>query len=277
MMFLAKLLGIVLGLYVLLGLYIYVFQYRLLYLPRTYTLELAQSTALENGLILWPTQDSSYLGLLSDPPTRPLLGTVLFFHGNAGSAMDRTYFSDTLNRLGFRVILVEYPAYGAKSGALGEASLAASGIQAVTQAHAEFGDPLYLVAESLGCGVACAVARDTRDVLQGMLLITPWDTLPDMAQQKYPLFPTRWLTKDQYHSIDNLKDFERPLGIVMAAQDTIIRNERTTHLIGHLTQDPHVWTLPDVGHNDWFSAVDGQWWQEVMAYVTNVETLEPRT
>jgi pimeloyl-ACP methyl ester carboxylesterase len=276
MIFLAKLLGIVLVVYVFLGAYIYVFQYRLLYVPKTYTLDQARAAALEKGLTLWPAQDLSYLGLLSETRTEPPLGTVLFFHGNAGSAMGRTYFSETLNALGFRVVLLEYPAYGARAGHLGEASLVTSGRQAVQQAYTEYGTPIYLVAESLGCGVACAVARDTHEIIQGMLLITPWDTLPDMAHQRYPMFPTRFLAKDQYHNIDNLKGFKHPIGIVMAGQDTVIPNERTLNLIQHVTPMPRVWTLPDVGHNDWFSVVDVRWWQEAMAYVTNVEALGHR-
>ena len=248
MILLVKILGIAFSVYFLLGLYIYVFQYKLLYLPKTYTLKYAQSTAREKNLVLWPTADSHYQGLLSETQTTPGLGTVLFFHGNAGSALGRTYFSDTLNALGYRVILVEYPAYGAKSGSLGESSLVASGVQAVQQAFSQFSDPIYLMAESLGCGVACAVARDTQTSIQGLLLITPWDTLPDMAQQRYPMFPTRWLSKDQYHSIHNLQHIKHPIGILMAGQDDVIPNERTKNLIQQLKSSHNVWTFPHVGH-----------------------------
>lgn len=273
MIVLAKLLGFLLIIYVLMGSYIYLFQHKILYHPKTYTIEYAQSTALEKNLALWPTQDSHYQGLLSEAPTTPVLGTVLFFHGNAGSAMGRTYFSDTLNALGYRVILVEYPGYGAKAGSLGEASLVASGCQAVRQAHTEFGAPLLLIAESLGCGVASAVARDTRDAIKGLLLITPWDTLPDLGQQRYPIFPTRHLVKDQYHSIDNLRQVEHPIGLLIAGQDRVIPCERAENLARHLKANHHVWSFPEADHNDWFSFVDAQWWQRAM----NTLNAEPRT
>jgi pimeloyl-ACP methyl ester carboxylesterase len=271
MIVLAKLVGILLMIYILMGLYIYAFQYRLLYHPNTYTLEQAQSTALENDLTLWPTQDGHYLGVLSEAPSNPPLGTVLFFHGNAGSALTRTYFAETLNALGYRIILVEYPGYGAKSGSLGETSLVASGCEAVRQAHTQFGDPIFLIAESLGCGVACAVARDTRAAIRGLLLITPWDTLPNLAQQRYPLLPTRRLCKDQYHSIDNLRQIECPIGLLIAGQDDIIPPERAENLVKQLTRPPQVWTFPEAGHNDWFSAVDMAWWQQAMNTLSNAE------
>ncbi|MCP4453947.1 MAG: alpha/beta fold hydrolase, partial [Planctomycetes bacterium] len=239
----------------------------------TYTLEQAQSTALENSLTLWPAQDGQYLGALSETPLDPPLGTVLFFHGNAGSALTRTYFANTLNAVGYRVVLVEYPGYGARAGSLGEASMVTSGCQAVQQAQTQFGDPLFVVAESLGCGVACAVARDTRDAIRGLLLITPWDTLPNLAQQRYPLFPIRKLCKDRYHSIDNLRQVECPVGLLIAGEDDVIPPERAENLAKQLTRPAHVWTFPQAGHNDWFSFVDTHWWQQAM----NILNPEPQT
>jgi pimeloyl-ACP methyl ester carboxylesterase len=269
MIVLAKLLGILLILYVLMGLYIYVFQYKLLYHPEIYPLAQAQSTALENQVTLWPTQDTNYLGALSETQAPPTLGTVLFFHGNAGSALGRTYFSQTLNALGYRVILVEYPAYGARPGSLGEPSLVASGCQAVREAQTQFGDPVFLIAESLGCGVACAVARDTHASIKGLLLITPWDTLPNLAQQRYSLFPTRQLARDEYHSINNLQPVECPIGVLIAGQDRVIPCERAENLVKHLKPNHHVWTFPEANHNDWVSAVDMQWWQQAMDFLSN--------
>jgi pimeloyl-ACP methyl ester carboxylesterase len=269
MILMAKLLSIILLIYVSLGLYIYLAQHKLLYLPKIYPLKHAITTAQENGLTLWPTQDTQYQGLLSETTAESPHGTVLFFHGNAGSAMSRTYCSQALNALGYRVILIEYPAYGAKAGSLGESSLVASGTQAVQQAHQQFSAPIYLIAESLGTGVACAVARDTQALIQGLLLITPWDTLPDMAQQRYPMLPTRWLVKDQYNNINNLRHFEHPIGILMAGQDSVIPNSHTKNFIQKLDSNHHVWTFPDVGHTDWISAVNTQWWQQAMAYIAS--------
>ncbi len=271
MIVLAKLLGILLIIYMLMGLYIYAFQYKLLYHPKTYTLEQAQSIALENHLTLWPTQDTQYFGALRETQSDPPLGTVLFFHGNAGSALTRVYFADTLTALGYRTLLVEYPGYGARTGSLGESSLVTTGCQAVRQAQAEFGTRIFLVAESLGCGVASAVARNMRPSVQGLLLITPWDTLPNLAQQRYPLFPTKKLCKDQYDSIDNLRQVDCPIGLLIAGQDDVIPPERADNLARQLDPRPHVWTFPQAGHNDWFAAVDTAWWQQAMHTLANPE------
>ncbi len=52
----------------------------------------------------------------------------MVFHGNAGSAYDRMYYVKALEPLGYRVLLAEYPKYGARTGSLGEKSLVADAI-----------------------------------------------------------------------------------------------------------------------------------------------------
>jgi hypothetical protein len=41
---------------------------------------------------------------------------MIIFHGNAGSARDRLYYIEPLERLGYRIILAEYPGYEARAG-----------------------------------------------------------------------------------------------------------------------------------------------------------------
>lgn len=41
---------------------------------------------------------------------------MIVFHGNAGAAIDRSYYVDALTPLGYRVVLAEYPGYGGRSG-----------------------------------------------------------------------------------------------------------------------------------------------------------------
>ena len=59
----------------------------------------------------------------------------------------------------FRVILAEYPKYGGRPGKVGEKSFVAAGLETVRLAQKQYREPLYLLGESLGCGVAAAVAN----------------------------------------------------------------------------------------------------------------------
>ncbi len=259
--------GLVLAVYLGLAISIYRNQDRLLYIPTTYDLQALQEGCQTRDLTPWPTQDEQYLGLLSSDRQKSTAGTVLVFHGNAGTALGRDYYVQTLAPMGYRVILVEYPAYGAKPGTVGETSLVTSGQQALERAVQDFGEPVYVISESMGCGVACAVAARMPQHVHGLLLITPWDSLPNLAQQLYPAYPARWLVRDRYDNISNCQALTCPIGIVMAEHDEVIPNQRTLNLVQALGDYSRQWTL-NAGHNDWFDHTSHSWWQEVMAHVT---------
>ena len=253
--------------YLCITLIIYFNQDSLLYHPTTYPLEELIESGPNHHLTIWPNPSSHYLGLLAQGVNNPSAGTVVVFHGNAGSALGRDFYAQALGPLGYRVLLMEYPGYGAKEGPLGESSLVAAGIDSFDQCLKDFGAPIYILGESMGCGVACAVAAQRSNSIQGLLLITPWDTLPNLAQQTYPAFPTRWLTRDRYDNIEHCRQLTIPIGVVMAQHDTIIPNNRTLNLIQSLPPNYRQWIL-NAGHNDWFDHTNATWWQDIMTFIT---------
>ena len=93
---------------------------------------------------------------------------------------------------GLRVIFAEYPGYGPRAGALGEASFVADAEQTVALAHRQYGGPLLMVGESLGAAVAVAAAvanPQQRELSAGLLLITQWDRLAHVGAHHYPWLP----------------------------------------------------------------------------------------
>jgi pimeloyl-ACP methyl ester carboxylesterase len=260
--------------YLLAALLLYLGQHRFLYHPECYSLEVATSRARRLGLQAWPMRTPLACAFTPLSVPDPVRGTFLVFHGNAGSALDRVAYVQDLQPLGFRVVLAEYPGYGACAGPLGEPSLVAHGQELLRVLRATYTEPVYLLGESLGAGVACAVAAKAEGGVDGLLLITPWDRLPDLAQDLYPMFPTRHLVRDQYDSIANLADVNAPVAVVMASGDGIIPGRRTQNLVNALGRRARLWTLHGVGHNDWPNAVDPVWWRDVTHYVT--EGGEPR-
>ncbi len=93
---------------------IFLLQDRLLYMPAKAGVEHMAS----GGLRAWPTAQD-FRGLVAEP-AGAVRGTAIAFHGNAGHAGHRIFFAAalTLTRLGWRVILAEYPGYGPRGGLL---------------------------------------------------------------------------------------------------------------------------------------------------------------
>lgn len=237
------------------------FQNRLLYFPDTARVDDLVSTALR----AWPSPDD-FRGLVAEP-AGPVRGTVIVFHGNAGHAGHREYYATALTPLGLRVILAEYPGYGPRSGELGEASLVSDAATTITLAREHYGGPLLLIGESLGSGVVAAASETEREPIAGMMLITPWDRLENVASYHYPWLPVRWLLRDTYDSAAHLADSDRPVLVVVAKDDRIVPARFGIALHDALTAPKRLSVVPAAAHNDWVEHVDARWWREAMDFL----------
>jgi pimeloyl-ACP methyl ester carboxylesterase len=156
-----------------------------------------------------------------------------------------------LGPLGYRVILAEYPRYGGRKGELGEKAFVNDGSETVRLAFTKYGEPLFLLGESLGCGIAAAIARET-SVKIGIILITPWDTFASVAQSAFPLLPVRHFLKDKYDNIENLRSFKGRIAVVGAERDEIVPIIHAKKLYDSLPGTAkRMWIIQGAGHNDW--------------------------
>lgn len=248
----------------------YLFQDHLIYLPQKLSADSVERQASALGLVPWPAGKADARGFLAEAAASGVKGTVIVFHGNAGTALARTYYIEPLAKLGYRVILAEYPGYGVRPGKSNEKAIVSDAAQTVRMARETYGPPLFVVGESLGTGVAAAVTQDDPEI-KGVALITPWDTLPNMAQSAYWFLPARWLVHDRYDNIRNLELYRGRIAVVLAAEDEIVPTKLTKNLYQSLTQEKRLWTLASAGHNDWPALVAADFWTEVMGFL-NAET-----
>jgi pimeloyl-ACP methyl ester carboxylesterase len=249
----------------------YLFQEKILYFPDVYPLAEAKRRARMLNLRVWPETGYDYPGLIPADRSGTRQGVILLCHGNAGTALDRFFYERKLAHLGYPLILLEYPGYGARAGELRESSLVSAAVNAARAAVEQFGEPLYLFGESLGCGVASAVAGSGKVPVAGVVLITPWDSLPLLAQSVYWYLPAKWLTRDQYDNVRNLNRYRGPVAVAIAEHDEVIPPRRGRRLYDLLTGRKKLWLLPGAGHNNWPDAVDSLWWSEVMRFVAAQE------
>lgn len=219
------------------------------------------------NLQFWPSESKEYRGFVSTFLPREAKGTIIVFHGNAGTASDRAYYAAALTRLGYRVILAEYPGYGGRTGTLGEEPFVLDAKESVRLALEQYGPPIFIVGESLGCGIAAAAVKDSPVKIDGILLITPWDTLLSVAREKMPWLPVRLFLRDTYDTMGNLKAFEGRIAVVGAEHDEVIPVWHAEALFRALPGAPKMYLIKGAGHNDWLERVDLAWWKEVMDFI----------
>lgn len=218
----------------------------------------------------WQSSITDYRGFVATNEVGHTNGTIIVFHGNGGTAADRVFYVKALGTLGYRVILAEYPRYGGRKGELGEKAFVNDASETVRLAFVKYGEPLFVLGESLGCGVAAAIAKETSVKIDGIVLITPWDTLASVAQSKFLFLPVRLFLKDKYDNINNLRSFKGRLAVVGAGRDEVIPIVHAKDLYNSLSGTAkRMWTIQGAGHNDWPMFINTTWWKDVMDFVSN--------
>jgi len=241
-------------------------QNKFLYFPSS-ELPAAKLLASEN-MKLWQKTSADYRGLIADHDAPAPNGTIVLFHGNGGTAFDRGFYLKPLMELGFRVILAEYPKYGGRPGKVGEKPFVADGLETVRLASEQYGEPLYLLGESLGCGVAAAIAKKASVPIAGIVLITPWDTLAAVAKSHFPFLPVSLLLTDKYDTIGNLQSFKGKISVVGSERDEILPIKHAHNLYQSLPEGKkQMWVIKGAGHNDWPFYANASLWKAMTDFV----------
>jgi hypothetical protein len=256
--------------YLLLVGFVFVVQRNMLYFPDPVPPAI-EAVRLGGGMTLepWPAGHPAFRGYAGAglPEGSPVRGTVVVFHGNAGGARDRVYYWLALEARGYRVVLAEYPGYGGRGGELGEDSFVRDGRETARQALAAFGGPLLVWGESLGAAVAAGVAADPTLPVAGVVLITPWDRLSDLAQTLYWYLPARWLLRDRYDNIAYLNQYGGKVAVLVAERDEIIPARHSQRLYDALREPKRRWVFEEAGHNSWPVDPRAAWWDEVLGWL----------
>ncbi|MCC7097606.1 MAG: alpha/beta fold hydrolase [Thermomonas sp.] len=178
---------------------------------------------------------------------------VLFFGGNAE---DVSQAIPLLTRAfpGRAVFAMHYRSYGGSTGQPSEVALVADG-KRLFDLLAKEHPSMVLVGRSLGSGIALQVAVGRR--VEHLVLVTPYDSISGLAQQRFPLFPVRWILRDTYESWRYAAKIHVPTTLVVAGRDEVIPNTSSRLLASRFPRGvASIVTFADANHND-ISGFDG--------------------
>lgn len=247
---------------------LFALQRNALYVPRTATAAEGQALATGRGLVPWTRADGRQIGWKPAGQDSARY-RMLVFQGNAGSALDRATFVRGFERLGWKVVLLEYPGYGARPGAPTQTSLTEAGLEALDQLRREDERPVYLLGESLGSGVATQVARQRPDAVRGLFLVTPFSSMADVAADRFAWAPARLLLRDRWASGEALRDVRGPVAVLLAGQDVVVPTRFGQALFDGYAGPKRLWVQPDRGHNTLDLRPEAALWREVSAFLTS--------
>jgi alpha-beta hydrolase superfamily lysophospholipase len=257
--------------YLILCLLIFLFQRKLLYFPDQTQLSVEAAKQLQ--VRHWPSHDN-FRGFISTAKMTDAVATIIIFHGNAGTAYHRLFYTLALSRLNMRVLLAEYPGYGGREGQPSQKSFTEDAIKTIQQAYLQFGDPIFLWGESLGSAVISSVVQKTDVPIQGVVLLLPWDRLVKLAQKHYWYLPVPLLLKDKYDNVENLKGYDGRVAVLIAENDEIVPANHGKTLYKAISSPKKIWVFNNASHNNFPIAPENRWWKEVVAFLTHQEPVK---
>lgn len=107
---------------------------------------------------------------------------------------------------------------------------------------------------SIGSGIAAQLAAKRR--LDGLILVTPFDSLRAVAQSTFPWLPIGLVFDHEIDAAGALEANDVPVAIIGAEGDDIIPAERTDALRGRVPRLVFDRTIARAGHNDIYARSD---------------------
>lgn len=226
------LLGVV-GLYLVAMGYLYFTQNDQLFPAKSIVKEAKVSGDAIESLTLRVKEDVVLDGVLrKDEEEGAGAGLILYFGGNADDATRFVVYTKELQ--GYDVIAFNYRGYVGSTGTPSEEALFEDALK-IYDTYAK-GRKVVVIGRSLGTGVATYLA--SKRVVDGLVLLTPYDLILSLAKLKYPFFPIDLLLKNKFETVNYLPLVKAKIAIIEVENDVTIPRYHLEKLLEAMPSKP---------------------------------------
>ena len=158
---------------------------------------------------------------------------------------------------GFGFAAVNYRGVADSEGHPSEIASVADAIQFANHLRKAFPQArLHVVGRSLGTGVAIQlVAQQDFSSLQ---LVTPYDSMLEVAKKRFPLVPLALLLRHRFDSLTHCKEVAAKTQVLLAERDDVVLPERSQKLIAAWPTPISVQTVPASDHHS-IMGIEATW------------------
>ena len=197
----------------------------------------------------------------------------LWFHGNGGDLGHRAEEMALFHhQVGASVFIFDYQGYGNSEGQPSEQAtyLDARAARDYLEGRPDArGKRIVYFGRSLGAAVAVELAVERPPA--GLVLVSPFTSLRDMARLSHPLLPfAAWAAGDRYDSAARIGRIQRPVLIMHGEHDEIVPVQQGKALF-QAANDPSTFRLlPGAGHNDTYHAGGPAYWEHLKEFLDSL-------
>ncbi|MET1077854.1 MAG: alpha/beta hydrolase [Pseudomonas sp.] len=212
------LMAVLLVLYLCLCAGLWAFQRQLIYFPQPRSLG-------DTDHLMTLVVDDTLLRVTVRPHAGPK--ALIYFGGNAEDvSLNLPAFSRAFPD--HALYLLHYRGFGGSAGAPSEEANQRDAQALFDQVRGEHPD-ILVVGRSLGSGVAVRLA--SQRPATGLVLVTPYNSLEEIAAGQFPWLPVSWLLQDKYLSWQYAASIRVPTLLIAASEDRIIPRASTERLL----------------------------------------------
>lgn len=196
---------------------------------------------------------------------------IIYYGGNAeevsGNLLDLKSYPDSA------ILFMNYRGYGKSEGKPSEKKLVSDALfilDEIVQKEKIDLQHVVLLGRSLGSGVATQVAYQRK--VGGVILITPFDSLANVAKSHYPVFPVKLLVRHPFESERYAKDIGIPALNIMGSADRIIPNRHSKALAKAWKGEIETVLIQQADHNN--IQLFPQYWQSINRFLDSLDRQE---
>jgi len=174
--------------------------------------------------------------------------TLLYFGGNAEDVVYLNYEAEQLDVQ--QILAINHPGYGNSEGTPSQKNLYLNALNTYDYVIKEFNlDPsnIVIMGRSLGSAVASYLAANRKNA--GLVLVTPFDSIANVAAEHYKYFPVKLLLKHKFSTIDFFSRITSPILVIAARKDEIITVKSLNNVKNKLGDNNEFVLYDGVGHN----------------------------
>ena len=236
--------------YCSIGIALYHLQEKLLFHPESLPKDFQFKFDLPFKEVNIPMNKTDTLNLVQFFPADTISkGVVIYFHGNKGNIIRFAKYATSFTKNGLEVWMPDYPTYGKTTGKLTEETIYAQAKEVYKLAHSKFSsDSIFVYGKSLGSGVAAYIAA--KEDCAGLILETPYYSIPDLFSSYAPIYPTRRMSHFKFPVGKYLKDINEPVMIFQGTNDKVIPYKEAAKLKEALKPGDQFVTIENGTHNN---------------------------
>jgi hypothetical protein len=171
---------------------------------------------------------------------------VIYFGGNAEDVRN-SLLTLTTAFPGRAIYAMNYRGYGGSTGKPSETALISDALALFDRVHTDH-PKIIVIGRSLGSGVAIHIA--SKRPVERLVLVTPYDSLLNVAAGQFGFFPLRWLMRDKFESWRYAPKVTAPTELIAAQHDEVIPAASTQALYKYFPPSvATLTTIPGAGHN----------------------------